>query len=125
MFSLTPLVANISQSQPLWLIDTRATHLVCCSSSAFSSLTKLVNAFVTLPNGQQVFISSVGSVQLTPSLSLNSILFVPNFSYNLLYISSLTTSNNCHVTFTHVKCLIQDASKKMLIGKDRRIGNLN
>lgn len=124
MFSLTPFVASCSKSESLWLINTGATHHVCCSASQLQSLTNLTNAFITLPNSQKVLISSIGTIQVTPTLTLHSVLHVPSFSYNLLSISSLTSSSNCLVSFTHAHCLIQDASKGIQIGMSRRVGNL-
>lgn len=124
MFSLTPFVASYSHSKSMWLIDTGATHHVRCSTSQFNKLTTLSKAFITLPNSQQVPISSVGTVQLTPNLILDSIFHVPSFSYNLLSVTTLTSSSNCSVSFTHDHCVIQDASKGMSIGMGRRIGNL-
>lgn len=63
-------------------------------------------------------------MQVTPTLTLQSVLYVPSFSYNVLYISSLTSSSNCSVSFTHNHCVIQDVSKGMQIGMGKRVGNL-
>lgn len=97
---------------------------VCCCSSYFTSLTPLHNAFITLPNSYKVHINSIGTVKLTPTLTLTSVFFVPAFSYNLISISALTSHNSCQVSFSHDSCVIQDASKAMPIGMGRCFGNL-
>lgn len=84
MFSSIPFFTTCVQSDSHWLIDTGASYHVYCSASEFKSLTTVVNAFLTLPNSQKVLISSIGTIQLTPSLILHFVLYVPSFSYNLL-----------------------------------------
>ncbi|XP_042027205.1 uncharacterized protein LOC121774384 [Salvia splendens] len=37
----TPIIANMSLQSPIWLLDTGATHHVCCNKSLFSSDTML------------------------------------------------------------------------------------
>lgn len=124
MFSLTPFIASFSKSADTWILDTCATHHVYCSSSLFKDLVPLQNAFITLPNSHQVAIHSIGTIKLTPTLTLSYVLYVPSFSYNLLSISSLTSFGVCSVSFTHSSCSIQDASKGMPIGTGRRVKNL-
>lgn len=106
MFFLTHFVGSCAKSESFWLIDTGATHHVCCSASKFQSLTHLTDAFVTLPNSQKVSISGIGILQVTHTLTLHSVLHVPSFSFNLFSVSSLTSSNKCSVSFTHEHCLI-------------------
>lgn len=124
MFSVSPFVASTDKSSSLWLLDTGATHHVCCSSTLFNTLTPLNNAYITLPNSNKVIIQSIGTVILTPTITLTSMFFVPDFSYNLISVSALTTSNSCQVSFTHNSCIIEDISKAMQIGIGKRFGNL-
>lgn len=125
MFSASSFINSVSHiPHSSWLVDTGATHHVCCDSSLFTDYVPLHNTFVTLPNNQKVEIAKTGTVQLSPSFVLKSVLFVPSFSYNLLSVSSLISSANCDVHFTSNTCVFQDPSVGKMIGMGRRIGNL-
>lgn len=69
IFSLTPLVASFSHSKTVWLIDTGATHHVCCSYTHFSNLTNLLK--LSLPClTHKLFLFLVGAQFLFFSLQL-------------------------------------------------------
>ena len=108
----------------VWLLDTGATHHVCCNLSLFESSYPVQNASVNLPNGATVAISHIGTVCLNKSITLHSVLHVPSFSFNLISVSSLTSSLSCLITFTHDSLVIQGASQATAIGRGNRMGNL-
>lgn len=80
--------------------------------------------FLPFPTLTKFIIFNISTVQVTPTLTLHSVLHVPTFSYNLLSVSSLTSSSSCSVTFSHNHCLIHDAFKGKQIGIGWRICNL-
>lgn len=49
-------------------------------------------------------------------------LYIPEFKFNLISLSSLTLTNQYHVDFNNSCCLIQDHMQ--MIGKGRQIGHL-
>ena len=49
---------------------------------------------------------------------------LPQFSFNLIYVSKLTRTLNCSILFFHDHCLIQDLSTKRIIGRGREFGDL-
>ena len=106
------------------MLDTCATHHVCCSLPSFVSSVPTSNSSVTLPNGHLVSISRIGSVQLSPHITLTDVLFVPQFQFNLLSVSALTQSHKYSVNFLSHSCLIQDHSQAKMIGMGKRHGNL-
>ncbi|KAK0579903.1 hypothetical protein LWI29_033294 [Acer saccharum] len=107
------------------LQDTGATHHVCHNIEYFASFDSAIFApYVTLPNGQHVSISRVGTVRLSSHMLLKKVLYVPNFKYNLLSVSSLTKSANYSLVFSTDCCVIQDSSRALQIGMGKRIGNL-
>ncbi|KAL0546406.1 hypothetical protein IC582_016314 [Cucumis melo] len=61
--------------------------------------------------------SIIGSGIVTPSLSLSSVLHLPQVSFSLLSISQITTDLNCCVSFYPSYCLFQDLVTKKIIGK--------
>ena len=103
-----------------WVIDTGATHHVCCNISLFSHSRLVHNTTVTLPNGHVVAINRVGSVRLFDTLNLDNVLFVPMFTFNLLSISAHTLSHNCSVNFLSNSSVIQDLTRGLMIRKDKR-----
>ena len=44
---------------------------------------------------------------------------LPQFSFNLIYVSKLTRTLNCSISFFPDYCLIQDLSTKWIIGRGR------
>lgn len=56
----------------------------------------------------------VGTVELTSSIVLNDVLYLPKFSFNLISISKLAKSSGCSFQFCDGYCHIQDRSRKMI-----------
>ena len=104
------LTSSFSSSIPpsSWILDIGATHHVCCSRSHFTSFTPIFGSKVTLPTGLTTFVTHIGTIQLTPSLLLQNVLFAPSFRFNLLSVST--------VQFLHDSCFIQDLSQGIMIG---------
>ena len=53
-------------------------------------------------------------------ISLDSVLHVPQLSYNLLSISKLTKSQNCSITFFSNRCVFQDLTTRKMIGSSEK-----
>lgn len=70
-----------------WVMDTKPIHHICCTLALFHSY-KSVSSKVTLPNNFSVPVTFMGSIHLAHGLILNDV-FVPNFQFNLLSISSV------------------------------------
>ena len=82
------------------------------------------NSTVTLADGSQSHVLGSGTVFPTPSLSLSSVLSMPNFSFNLISVSKLSRALNCCVSFFPDSCLFQDLMTKQIIGRGRESGGL-
>ncbi|KZV27157.1 hypothetical protein F511_21664 [Dorcoceras hygrometricum] len=63
-------------------------------------------SIVKLPNNLDIPVTQIGSVQLFPELTLQNVLFVPIFKFNLLSISSFTKHVPCSVSFSSESCQI-------------------
>ena len=70
----------------------------------------------TLANGSQTIAKGIGSICPLPSLPLTSILYVPNFPFNLISISKLTHDLHCVLTFSHNFVTLQDRHTEKTIG---------
>ena len=83
----------------------------------FSSLTfPSTLPIITLTNGSQTIAKGIGSVCPLPSLPLTSVLYVPNFHFNLISISKLTRDLHCVLTFSHNFVTLQDRHTGKTIG---------
>jgi len=54
----------------------------------------------TMTNGSRVSSHGVGTIHLLPSLSIDNVLYVPRYPFNLLSISCLTRFLDCVISFT-------------------------
>ena len=71
---------------------------------------------VTLANGSATTISSLGTTNLSPNLSLSSVLYIPHFLFNLFSISKFTKLLNCAAIFLSTHCIFQDLKTGKIIG---------
>ena len=89
-----------------WVLDTGATHHVCCSLNLFKNFFLTFNSSVTLPTSESVTITRIGSVELFNHFTLENVLYVPQFRFNLISISALTQSHCCSIKFDFESCFI-------------------
>ena len=79
---------------------------------------------VTLANGSTSCVLGSGTIHPTPLITLTSILSLPQFSFNLIYVSKLARTLNCSITFFPDYCFIQDLLTKQIIGRGREFWGL-
>ena len=72
---------------------------------------------VTLADGSTSYILGSRTIHPTPLITLTSAMSLPQFSFNLIYVSKLTRTLNCSISFFPDHCLIQDLSMKRIIGR--------
>jgi len=103
-----------------WIIDLGATDHMTCDPHKFNnfspncSKTAIINA-----NGISSPIEGVGTISLSPSLSIFDVLFVPTLNCNLLFVSKLTKSHYCDALFYPTHCFFQNIHSKEKIGSGR------
>jgi hypothetical protein len=69
-------------------------HIYLLFFSPYCSKTVIINA-----NGVKSPIEGVGTVSLSPSLTIPDVLFVPTLNCNLISVSKLTKSHSCVAMF--------------------------
>ena len=69
-------------------------------------------------------IIGIGPITLSDNITLKNVLFIPQFRFNLLSVSSLTKDTESLVGFTSTACFIQDLTRELMIGKGRQVYNL-
>ncbi|XP_034702900.1 uncharacterized protein LOC117927494 [Vitis riparia] len=119
-----PLPSSSSNSSSLWIVDSGATHHVCFFAASFERGDPIFNSAVFLPNGDRVPVLGTGSVRLCNDLTLQNVLFIPQFHCNLLSISALTQQHRYVVSFHHDHYVIEDPTQGRRIGMGRQVGNL-
>ena len=66
----------------------------------------------------------LGTIHPTPLITLTCVLSLPQFSFNLIFVSKVTQTLNYSISFFPNYCLIQDFSTKRIIGRGRESGGL-
>lgn len=105
-------LGNISPNY--WILDTGATDHVTCNSKNFITYHEIKPIHVTLPNGNTVKATHSGTVHFTNEFKLFNVLYIPDFTLNIISVQQLITSLNCKLTFVDSKCDIQDPTSKMI-----------
>ena len=86
-----------------WIIDSGATNHMTFDSRQVSPLRPFSQKIVsTTP------VIGKGSLTLTDTLNLDSVLVVPSLDYNLLSVSQIITALSCIVIFLPELCMIKD-----------------
>ena len=74
---------------------------------------------ITLANGSQTMAKGIGSTCPLLFVPLTFVLYVPNYSFNLIAISKLTRDPNCLITLSNNSITLQDQSIGRMIGIGR------
>ena len=119
-------VLNISKpiSNSAWIIDSGATDHMTFDSRQVSPLKSSLQNFVSTANGTSIPIIGEGSLSLTNTLNLDSVLVVPSLNYNLLSVSQITTALFCVIIFLPEFCVFKDIRTRQTIGCGVRRGKL-
>lgn len=108
-----------------WIIDTGASDHMTYDPNKFSRFSpNCSKTVITNANGVSSPVVSVGTVPLSPSLSIYDVLLVPSLNCNLLSVSQLTKSHNCVVLFFLTYCIFQNIHTKERIGSGKQSGDL-
>ena len=108
--------SSLNHSHNSWIVDSGATDHVCTVLSAFTSYKTIKPVLINLPNGQHVFANYSGTVVFTNKLYLFDVLYIPQFTCNLISASKLSLQLKCNLIFSPTHCLIQDNLSKEKIG---------
>ena len=107
-----------------WIIDSGATMHVCSDLARFSGLSTVTGVKVSLPNGHKEPISHIGSIIVSPTITLHNVLYVPSFRFNLISVRCLLVDNNSSAHFYVDHCLIHESTQGLMIGRWSIFNNL-
>jgi len=99
-----------------WIIDSGATDHICTSLHHFISYKRITPIYINLPNSSTVSAHYTGTVAFHTNFHLLDVLYVPQFSFNLLSVSKIVNSHHFDLTFSSSGCMIQDVKTKEKIG---------
>jgi len=116
-FNTTTHIGNkFLSSFSSWIIDSGATDHICSSLSHFTSYHQINLISVKLPNGNEVFANYSGSVFTNQDHVLDNVLYIPNFTFNLLSVAKLIDNLSCVIDFDSNGCHIKDRTSLKMIG---------
>ena len=95
-----------------WIIDLGATDHMTSNHKPFSTFRTHSTPPVTVADGSTYETKGSGTVKPTSSITLSSVLNLPNLAFNLISISKLTKNLNCSVSFFLDHCVFQDLMTK-------------
>ncbi|KAL6208386.1 hypothetical protein ACLB2K_019336 [Fragaria x ananassa] len=100
-------VSNVAQSgmsgkvsmNRSWIIDTGASDHMCNDPSLLENFKPSSQNIVSTADGTPTPVTGEGSIILSNTLNLDSVLVVPSLSYNLLSVDQIIQELSCIVTF--------------------------
>ncbi|KAM1345950.1 hypothetical protein ACFX2H_035067 [Malus domestica] len=95
-----------------------------CESRQVQILKPPTKTVVSVANGNVVPIIGEGTVSLSDTLSLDTVLVVPSLDYNLLSVAQITVALHCLVIFWPSFCVFKDIQTRKTIGYGIRKGKL-
>ena len=111
---------NLSSHTVPWIIDSEAIDYISCSLDCFYTYFTIAPIKIHLPNEFTVQAHILGSIKFTPDFIIHNVLFVPDFSFNLLSIPKLLYTFPCRIIFSSdlskISCELQDMSTLKTIG---------
>ena len=117
--------ASNTDRNDTWILDSGATDHMTPNSHVFTTYQPLkTTKQICIANGKTVPIIGHGSVYLSPNITLNHVLHVPQLSDNLLSISQLTRNLHCHAVFSSNVCEFQAMKTRRRIGAARETNGL-
>ncbi|XP_075521356.1 uncharacterized protein LOC142554578 [Primulina tabacum] len=83
-----------------WIIDSGANEHMVGDSNLLQSSSSVATSSrsVRLPNGSKAPVNKICSILLTDSITLDHVLHMPDFNFNILSIYKFTKDHNCFVT---------------------------
>jgi len=107
-----------------WIIDSGASDHMTYERSYFTHLSSSHVSSVTNANGETFPVLGTCSIQITPSLTLHNVLYVPALSHHLISVPQINAQSKCSVTFFPMYVVFQDLLTKEIIGRGYLRGRL-
>lgn len=100
-----------------WVLDSGASYQMTLLYHLVSHVCDLEEPLhITVPTREVVIVQKKGNVILDTNITLLDVFFIHQFSYNLISIYELDNDLNCTMTYYPNNCVIQDLTRKKMIG---------
>lgn len=115
IFTTSSCFSTLSNLLDTWVVDTDTTVHMTPFYTLLYDVNLLSNPIsIRMPDGHVLTIDRVGYVKSSPSLVINSMFFIPQFTHNLISIQELVVDQSLIATFDDSKCVFHDLSSSML-----------
>ncbi|XP_075083245.1 uncharacterized protein LOC142166996 [Nicotiana tabacum] len=120
------LMVNVVANDHVWIVDSGATHHVTHCKNALSNLKRADNRtdVVQLPTGNKADITHTEDAVVLGDKSIEGVLYVPDFKFNILLVSKLTKQLCCSVGFYPDFCILSGALQWQGVGIGRENNRL-
>ena len=110
----TTHTSSTSPNSP-WTLDSGATDHITSSLKWFQYFSKIKPITIKFPNESSVTSQYLSTIYFSSSLVLYNVLYIPDFTFNLICISKLIFTLSCKLIFYDHLCEIQDLSSLKMI----------
>ena len=95
-----------SRDKTHWIVDSGASdHMTECHQLFSTYVPCAGNVKVKIVDDLLAFVAGKGSIKISESITLESVLHVPKLACNLLSISQLTKQSKCSANFLPTHCV--------------------
>lgn len=95
-----------STSNTTWIIDTCASDHMTNNPHVLKSIKPSSQTIISTADGSPSPVTGEGSITLSPSLTLETVLIVPSLAYSLLSVCQITAALSCLVIFWPTFCML-------------------
>ena len=114
----------IAFSYERWILDSGASSHMTGSLHLFTTYSpSTTHGTIKIANDSILNILVTGSMNISPSLCLQDVLYIPG-TCNLLSINKITLDPHCNVVFSPLVCQFQDHISKRVIGSAKESSGL-
>jgi hypothetical protein len=113
---------NITQGS--WILDSGASDHICGSLYWFDSYNQITPIAIKLPTGHVSFATISGTIKFSNTLTLHNVLYVSNFTLNLISVSKMCKTLGCTISFNGSTCMIQEKESLKTIGSAEQVEDL-
>jgi len=108
-----------------WIVDTGASDHMTSDLNQLHNLQPLPKPVkITLPDGSLKTVTQIGQIHLSSEITIQNVLYVPDFKFNLLSVHRLLTDHKLFALFFPNQCWIQDLSTRRVMGVARGVAGL-
>ncbi|GJR03940.1 RNA-directed DNA polymerase [Tanacetum coccineum] len=101
-----------------WIIDSGANQHMITSEDKLENIMDISDLKLQIdhPNGTTAYIQKVGNLRLSDTIILYDVLYVPEYTVNLLPVHKLARDSKLFISFDEHKCYIQDLQLQNTLG---------